>query len=46
MPDNHQSENAYEKYGLVSVVYNASWSDFDRGTYEEKGFEEDEHEWH
>ena len=42
----YQSENAPEKNGLVSVVYHASWCEFDRETYEEKDFEEDEHEWH
>ena len=46
VPENHQSENASEKCGLVSVVYHASWCDFDRETYEEKDFEEDEHEWY
>ncbi|MBR0186531.1 MAG: hypothetical protein IJQ24_10940, partial [Synergistaceae bacterium] len=45
VPENHQSENASEKCGLVSVVYHASWCEFDRETYEEKDFEEDEHEW-
>ncbi len=46
VPDNHQSENASEKCGLVSVVYHASWCEFDKETYEEKDFEEDEHEWY
>ena len=36
VPDNHQSENASEKCGLVSVVYHASWCEFDKETYEEK----------
>ena len=42
----HQSENASEKCGLVSIVYHASWSEIDRKTFAEKGFEEDEHEWY
>ena len=46
VPENHQSENASGKCGLVSVVYHALWWEFDRETYEEKDFEEDEHEWH
>ena len=46
VPDNHQSENASGKCGLVSVVYHALWWEFDRETYEEKDFEEDEHEWY
>ncbi len=46
VPENHQSENASEKRGLVSVVSHASWREFDREIYEENSFEEDEHEWH
>ena len=42
----HQSENASEKSGLVSVVYHASWNETDKKTFDEKGFEEDEHEWY
>ena len=46
VPENHQSENASEKRGLVSVVYHDSWREFDRERFDEKEFEEDEHEWH
>ena len=46
VPDNHQSENASEKCGLVSVVYHALWCEFDRETYEKNSFEEDEHKWY
>ena len=42
----HQPEDTSEQNGLVSVVYHASWSEFDRKTFDEKGFEEEEHEWY
>ena len=42
----HQPEDTSEQNGLVSVVYHASWSEFDRETFADKGFEEDEHEWY
>ncbi|MBQ6920178.1 MAG: hypothetical protein IJQ74_07585, partial [Synergistaceae bacterium] len=42
----HQSENASEKRGLVSVVYHISWNEKDKETYEGKDFEEDEREWY
>ena len=36
VPDNHQSGNASGKRGLVSVVYHASWYEFDRETFAQK----------
>ncbi len=41
-----QPENASGKNGLVSVVYVASWREFDKKTFEEIGFEQEEREWH
>ena len=41
----HQPENATEKNGLASVAYLASWSEFDKETWEKKGFEQEEQEW-
>ena len=42
----HQSENTSERNGFVSVVYHASWSEIDRETFAEEGFEKEEREWH
>ena len=42
----HQSENTSERNGLIYVVYHASWSEIDRETFAEQGFEEEEREWH
>ena len=35
-----------EKNGLASVAYLASWSEFDKKTWEEECFEQEEHEWY
>ncbi len=51
MPDNHQSENASGKCGLVSVVFHTSWSGFSRDDLaqpliDKEIFTEEEHEWY
>ena len=41
----HQPENATETNGLSYVAYLASWSEFDKKTWEEECFEQEEQEW-
>ena len=40
-----QSENASKQSGFISVVYVISWSEFNKETFEEIGFEQEKREW-